>query len=148
MLVAAHSSQDASSMDTLATAYQTLVHSVLQRWSASFTIRIDPNALVAFIKSVLETLPSTSSAGSERSHDLVRFGELLVDLIWAVDSELDEIVMDAKALLSPEKKAESGDHEAEKAQTAEHAQKMSESDKDTLSLLLRNLVVCIFPQLN
>ena len=146
MLVAAHIQQTASSMDTLATAYQALVHSALQRFSTSFAIQLDADTLVTFVKSVSDALPSTSTAGSERPHELMRFGELLVDLIWAIDSELDEVITDVKGFIANDKKAqeEGVQRSGEKVQAAESGQKIAETDKGTLALVIRKLVVRIF----
>lgn len=87
----------------------------------------------------MDSLPSTSTAGPERPYELVRFGELFVDLIWAIDGELDDVIADMKGLL--DKKGDAAQSSSEKAQDA---QKVAETDKATLALLVRRLLVRVF----
>ena len=78
----------------------------------------------------------------ERSRHIILFGELLVDNIWAIDSELDEIIADAKAVISGQgAEDEKGQGEAKDTPKAAEAQKVGEGDKATLSQLLKLLLV-------
>ncbi|KAH7888047.1 transcription factor/nuclear export subunit protein 2-domain-containing protein [Phlebopus sp. FC_14] len=97
-LIAAHSDPaDPHNAATLTTAYHTLLFSALRTWSPKPLLT--PQALVSFVQSVLLSLPS-SSAQSGRSPSDNLFGELLVDIVWSVDAQLDELLADAKAAAS------------------------------------------------
>lgn len=99
--------------------------------------------LVDFIESLLGSLPSSSSV---KSSDAVVFGELLVDLLWTIDIELDDVHSDAKAALASAENgdvstsAEENDAAAVLARVAK-AKQSAEADKTTLANLLRSLVV-------
>ncbi|KAH8118538.1 transcription factor/nuclear export subunit protein 2-domain-containing protein [Phellopilus nigrolimitatus] len=134
---------DAGCADVLATAYQTLLHAVLQTWNAVSKAPFGAETLVGFVQSVLANLPSTSSVSAERSHNLVLFGELLVDLIWAVDSELDEIIADARIATSSGAGSSENEKMKETAEgkaNADQAKKTAESDKETVADFLRRLL--------
>ena len=83
-------------VDVLMTVYNTLLSSTLKTWSPKHTLT--GTAFVTFVQSVLEGLPSSSSTSSP-SHVAI-FGEILVDLIWSVDAELEEIIAEAKVALA------------------------------------------------
>lgn len=98
ILIAPHCNpSDPNCIDVLNTAYNTLLSSTLKTWSPTHTL--SPVAFVAFVQSVLEGLPSSSSASSSSLH-ITAFGEILADLIWSVDAELEEIVAEAKIALA------------------------------------------------
>lgn len=129
----------------LATAYQTLLHYALKTWNGSSESRLEAAELVAFIQSVLALLPSTSSASAERSRNLVLFGELFIDVVWAIDSELDEVILDAKSAIAHKNSEEGKDKvTAEVAEKAEELQKAADGDKGTLAELMKMLLVRIF----
>ena len=113
----------------------------LHTWSASKPL--SSQALVKFIHSVLESLPSPSS--TKPSHAVV-FGELLVDVIWAVDAELDDIQQDAKIALANAEQgngpivAEGVDATAVLARVAK-AKQAAEGDKEALSATVNLLAV-------
>ncbi|OCB90862.1 hypothetical protein A7U60_g1886 [Sanghuangporus baumii] len=132
---------DPASSDVLATAYQSLLHAVLRIWSPESKPRLAPEDLVAFIHSVFAELPSSSSPSTERSRNLVSFGELLVDNIWAIDGELDEIISDAKGVVAS-RSSEAGKERgnSDEVAKASEMQKTAESDKDMLSQLLKLLL--------
>ena len=100
-------------------------------------------SLIDFIESLLGSLPSSSSV---KSSDAVVFSELLVDLLWTIDIELDDFHSDAKvALASAENgdvstSADENDAAAVLARVAK-AKQSAEADKTTLANLLRSLVV-------
>ncbi|KAJ3795196.1 transcription factor/nuclear export subunit protein 2-domain-containing protein [Lentinula aff. detonsa] len=89
MLIAPHCNPS-ECHDVLKTTYGTLISSTLLTWASQQAMSVE--VLVMFINSVLDNLPSTSS--SNTSSNVAIFGEYLVDLIWAVDAELDEILAD------------------------------------------------------
>lgn len=63
---------------------------------------------MAFVQSVLDGLPSSSSTSTASSNAAI-FGEIVVDMIWSIDVELEEIISDAKGILvNGEHGAESG----------------------------------------
>lgn len=104
------------------------------------------------MQTVLDGLPSSSSAPS-KSPNVAVFGELLVDLIWAVDSELDEILADAKLVLNAAEqdvrmsaagKDEKDGRSMEQSDNilkATHARQNAEKDKESLAVILRKLLV-------
>ncbi|THH08122.1 hypothetical protein EW145_g2921 [Phellinidium pouzarii] len=135
---------DPGCADVLATAYQTLLHAMLQTWTSPSYAWLNSETFVNFVEEVLLNLPSSSSASVERSRNLVLFGELLVDLIWAIDAELDEIVADARIVFgsSGSVNVEENVKDSVQAKTkAETAKKMAESDKETLAELVKKLLV-------
>lgn len=83
---------DPKSIDVLTTACHTLLSSTLKTWSLKESVTTDE--FVAFLQSVLEGLPSSSSSNSSANAAL--FGDILVDVIWSIDAELDEVLFDAK----------------------------------------------------
>ncbi|KAF8138151.1 hypothetical protein EV363DRAFT_1292738 [Boletus edulis] len=88
---------DPDTIDTLTTAYHTLLFSALKTWTPSglFT----PQSFVNFVESVLASLPSSSVQSRPMQSDTL-FGELLVDIVWSLDAQLDELVTDAKATIT------------------------------------------------
>jgi len=107
-LISPHcNSSDPKCADVLTTAYHTLLCSTLSTWSFQDTLTAD--AFVAFVQSVLDGLPSSSSTSATKSSNLALFGEIAVDMVWSIDTELEEIQADAKvAIQSMEQGFESG----------------------------------------
>jgi THO complex subunit 2 len=70
---------------------------MLKTWSPKPAL--SPTTFVTFVQSVLSGLPSSSSSSPSPSH-VTAFGEILVDIIWSIDAELEEIVTEAKVALS------------------------------------------------
>ena len=100
-------------------------------------------ALVDFIQSLLGSLPSSSSV---KSSSAVAFGELLVDLLWSIDIELDDIHSDAKlALVNAEQgnvpSVTTGTDVTTVMARVAKAKQSAESDKGTLAGLVKTLVV-------
>ncbi|THH02395.1 hypothetical protein EW026_g445 [Hermanssonia centrifuga] len=131
---------DPNSNDVLSTAYHTLITSTLQTWSP--TKALSPQSLTDFIQSVLERLPSPSSA---KSSNAVVFGELLVDLIWSIDVDIDEVYQDAKLALANAEQGKTpvvaeGSDPAEVLAKVAQAKKNAEVDKETLGNFVRQLV--------
>jgi THO complex subunit 2 len=97
---------DPNCADVLTTAYHTLLCSTLRTWSPHDTLTAD--AFLAFLQSVLDGLPSSSTL-STNSSNVAPFGEIVVDMVWSIDAELDEILADTKvALANVEQGSESG----------------------------------------
>ncbi|TBU49613.1 transcription factor/nuclear export subunit protein 2-domain-containing protein [Dichomitus squalens] len=119
----------------LTTAYHALLSATLLSWSPKKSLSV--NDVIAFVRSVIDHLPSTS-AGSENNPNVVAFGEILVDIIWAIDSELEEILGDAKGTATT---AEQGSLSAATVAQAVKARSNAESDKETLVAVVRRLLV-------
>ena len=102
---------------------------------------------MSFIRNALEKLPSSSSDRTQKSQNVVSFGELLVDLIWSVDGELDEILTDAKAV-SGQSNADNTDKSSsehtESLTRAQKAKEVADGDKETLTGFLRMLLIRVF----
>jgi len=130
---------DTGCADVLSIAYQTLIYSTLVSRSPSFSL--NPSSLVQFVETVLKELPS--SASTVKSYNVILFGELLVDLIWAIDSELEEVLIDIKSVV-PSGNASTNANDPSKQEVIAKASKtreLIEKDRLTLSEILRGLVV-------
>jgi THO complex subunit 2 len=127
----------------LSTAYHTLIIATLQTWSPPR--QLTSQGLISFIHSVLGRLPSPSS--SKSPHAAV-FGELLVDLLWAIDAELDDIHQDSKLALANAEQgnapavAEGTDAATVLARVAQ-AKQNAETDKQALAATVKLLAVSI-----
>ncbi|KAI0776038.1 transcription factor/nuclear export subunit protein 2-domain-containing protein [Trametes elegans] len=126
---------DADANATLTTAYHALISATLLSWPAKKSLSVD--AVVAFVQSVLDHLPS-SSAPSEKSPNVVAFGEILVDIIWAIDSELEEIIGDAKNAAST---AEQGTMSPATVEQVVKVKGNAETDKSTIESIVRRLLL-------
>ncbi|OSD04328.1 hypothetical protein PYCCODRAFT_1444038 [Trametes coccinea BRFM310] len=125
---------DADANATLITVYHALISSTLLSWPVKKQLSVD--SVVAFVQSVLDHLPS-SSVPSEKSPNVVAFGEVLVDVIWSIDSELEEIVGDAKTAASV---AEQGSMSPTTVDQVVKAKTNAESDKATIESIVRRLL--------
>jgi THO complex subunit 2 len=136
-------------VDVLMTVYNTLLSSTLKTWSPKHTLT--GIAFVTFVQSVLEGLPSSSSTSSP-SHVAI-FGEILVDLIWSVDAELEEIIVEAKVALAAcgDQNGMSYGEKVERQKSlftslaisvdATRAKQNAETDKATITQLVQKLLV-------
>ncbi|KIK65595.1 hypothetical protein GYMLUDRAFT_70692 [Collybiopsis luxurians FD-317 M1] len=137
MLIAPHCNpSDAGCLNVLTTAYNTLLSSTLTTSSPKQVLTAD--FFVTFVRSVLDNLPSTSS---NTTSNVAAFGEIVVDLIWAVDAELDEVLGDVKSTI-----AGCGEHGAENQQPilakANKVKQTAEADKATIVLIVKKLLEC------
>ena len=141
ILISPHcNSLDSSCMDVLTTTYHTLLCSVLDTWSPKH--RLSPTAFVQFVQSVLSDLPSTSSTSSTAYSNVSMFGEHLVDMIWSVDAELDEILSDAtNALSGSDEGTLSNGNVAPLLTKTRNAKQNVERDKDTIRVVVKKLLV-------
>ncbi|KAJ7283481.1 transcription factor/nuclear export subunit protein 2-domain-containing protein [Mycena rebaudengoi] len=128
---------DPKSLDLLTTSYHTLILSILSTWSPKHTI--SATAFISFIQSVLNGLPSSSSKPPIPSPMVALFGEHLVDMIWAIDAELDEILVDAKTTIT-----NCGDSPAANSAAAlskaRKAKQNAENDKEIITNVVKQLV--------
>ncbi|OBZ76414.1 THO complex subunit 2 [Grifola frondosa] len=135
IVLAPHSNpSDPGCNDVLTTVYHALIGSTLLTWSPKKPLSVD--AFVAFVQSVLDHLPSSSIA-SDKSANVISFGEILVDAVWSIDSELEEILADAKNAASS---AEQGAMPAATVAQIVKAKKNAEADKETLVLVVKRLL--------
>jgi len=126
-------------VDVLTTVYHTLLCSVLDTWSPKH--KFSTAAFIQFVQSVLNDLPSTSSTSSTASSNASIFGEHLVDMIWSVDAELDEILVDATTVLSASEEAAASNNVASLLATSKVAKQNVERDKDTVRAIVKKLLV-------
>nr|VWP00540.1 Palmitoyltransferase AKR1 (EC (Ankyrin repeat-containing protein AKR1) [Ganoderma boninense] len=135
-LVSGHHSNphDPDSNAALTTAYHALLSSTLLSWSPKKSLSVDD--IVAFVRLVVDHLPS-SSAGAEKNPNVAAFGEILVDILWAIDSELEDILGDAKGAATA---AEQGALSAATVAQAVKAKGNAESDKETLVVMVRRFL--------
>jgi THO complex subunit 2 len=128
-----------SCMDVLTTAYHTLLCSILDTWSPKHTL--SPAAFVQFVWSVLSDLPSTSSSSSTASSNVAIFGEYLVDMIWSVDAELDEILADATTVLNGNDDGIVSSSSIAPLVKTKKAKQNVEHDKETIRVVVKKLLV-------
>lgn len=132
---------DPTSNDLLSTIYHTLITSTLLTWQPEASL--SSSAFVQFVQSVLGSLPSSSS---DKSPSVAAFGELLVDLFWTIDVELDDVHSDAKIALANAEQGnvptavDGADAAAVIARVAQVKQS-AEADKDTVATIVKALVV-------
>lgn len=124
---------DPSGLDTLTTGYHTLLSFVLSTWSSKPAL--SQSQFIDFVKSVVDSLPSSSSQQS--SSRVATVGDHLVDMIWSVDAALDEVLSDAKLILSTGNTVSTV--VAEKAKVTKQN---AEKDKEGLQALVKRLLVC------
>ncbi|KAI0832504.1 transcription factor/nuclear export subunit protein 2-domain-containing protein [Trametes gibbosa] len=136
LVAAPHSKPyDADANATLTTVYHVILSSTLLSWPAKKTLSVD--AVVAFVQSIVLSLPS-SSASSEKSSNVVALGEILVDVIWAIDSELEEIVGDMKTAAGA---AEQGTMSPAAVEQLVKTKGNAEVDKATVENIVRRLLL-------
>ena len=129
-------------VDVVSTVYQTLLHATLASWPVEYKITVP--SLVSFTQAVLNDLPSSSSA--LKSKNLIKFGELLVDVVWVVDSELEEILADVKTLATTTASDTVGEARSlpskEELEASAKVKTVAESDKEALASFITKLLVC------
>ncbi|KXN87957.1 THO complex subunit 2 [Leucoagaricus sp. SymC.cos] len=122
---------DSSGLDVMTTVFHTLLTSVLSTWSSKPTLA--QTQFIDFVKSVVDSLPSSSSQQS--SSRVVTLGDNLVDMVWSVDAALDEVLSDAKLALS------TGDSVASDAvEEAKVTKQSAEQDKQNLQTIVKRLL--------
>lgn len=127
---------DPRCLDVLSTTYHTLLASTLKTWSPKYPLA--PAAFVEFVQSVLKELPSSSSSNSNATI----FGEHLVDMIWSLDLELEELYGDFKSLPGGNA-GEQGAQVADDTQSkAIKSKRNIENDKETIAVIVKQLLVC------
>jgi len=102
-LVQLHSTPaDSNAVDALVATYHTLLSSTLSLCPPKHPLT--PAAFAAFVKGMLLGLPSSHDAPSPAANAL---GELLIDAMWSIDSQLDDVITDSsKAAISAQSEKE------------------------------------------
>lgn len=127
---------DTTTVETLTTAYHTLLFSVLRTWAPNSLLT--PQSFVDFVQSVLVSLPSSSVHSRPRQRDTL-FGELLVDIVWCLDAQLDELVTDTKAIIATAEQTTEPSH----LHKATGLKQTAEQDKELLFDVVKRLLVSI-----
>lgn len=100
-----------------------------------------------FVQSVLINLPSSSQASPKVPSPAVVFGDHLVDMIWSVDTELDELLNEARSAatgIAEQGKSspkESSREIANLVSKAKKAQMNAENDKQRIPVIVKKLLV-------
>jgi len=131
---------DPSAAEALTTAWQSILGATLSIWTGSSSLEVA--AVATFARSMLHALPSSSHDTSPSASNAQALSELLVDAIWALDTQIDDLLMDAKATLATGDASE-GAKEAEVA-VMQKAKAKLEKDKETLADLVKRLSVSYY----
>ncbi len=111
--------------------YHALLTSTLSLWPPKHPLT--PAAFAAFVKGMLLALPSSHDAPSPASNAL---GELLIDTVWSIDSQLDDIIADSKAAISAQSEKESEkEHADSRVEESGAVLSRDVATKDKVSLL-------------
>lgn len=131
---------DSNAPDALVTTYHTLLSATLSLWPSEHPL--SPPAFTAFVKSMLLSLPSSSQVAS--SPAATAFGELLIDTLWSIDSQLDDVIADSKATIAAQSEKEK-ENEQTNSQSEDLDALLSRDaaikDKGTLLELVKLLLV-------
>ncbi|OSX60384.1 hypothetical protein POSPLADRAFT_1058548 [Postia placenta MAD-698-R-SB12] len=131
---------DPDCSDVLSTVYQALIVSTLLSWSPKTALTVD--AFILFVQAVLERFPSSSSTSTKSSY-VAAFGELLVDIFWSVDAELEEILADIRTVTTAADQANRQGSDAVDKDAVAKAVKSkhdAEADKAMLAGIIRRLL--------
>ena len=136
---------NSSCLDVLTTAYHTLIYATLVTWSPPQPL--SPAGFADFVQSVLINLPSSSNTSAKSPTHATIFGDHLVDMIWSVDTELDELLTEARAAsaVSADQSKLSTKDLATIISKAKKAQQNAENDKQRIQAIVKKLLVRPFP---
>lgn len=125
----------------MTTAYHTLIYSTLATWSPPHPLT--PVAFADFVQSVLINLPSSSNTTANSPTHATIFGDHLVDMIWSVDTELDELLNEARAAsaISADQSKLSAKDLTTIVSKAKKAQQNAEGDKQRIQAIVKKLLV-------
>jgi len=102
-LIQLHSTPtDPNAVDALVTAYHTLLSATLSLWPPKHPL--SPPSFTAFVRSMLHALPSSSQDAP--SPAATALGELLIDSMWSIDEQLEEVISDSKAAIAAQSERE------------------------------------------
>lgn len=103
---------------------------------------ITTTAFVDFVQSVLVNLPSSSQAAPKVPSPAAIFGDHLVDMIWSVDTELDELLSEARVASTASGEGKLTSKEvASLVSKAKKAQANAEHDKQRIPIIVKKLLV-------
>ncbi|THH13890.1 hypothetical protein EW146_g6381 [Bondarzewia mesenterica] len=125
---------NAKTVDALTVTFHTLLSATMNTSSRQHSL--NPSAFIAFLQSSLHGLPSSSHDASPAASIASTFGELLVDIVWSIDSQLDEILADAKAAAALAEQAESKSDASAITTAKKDAEKYKEVLVDVVNQLL------------
>ncbi|KAI0312477.1 transcription factor/nuclear export subunit protein 2-domain-containing protein [Amylostereum chailletii] len=86
---------DPKASNALATAHHALLSATLTTWPSGSRLGI--NAFVVFMQSLLHAFPSSSHDASPPASNAHALSEYLVDALWALDAQLEEVLGDTKS---------------------------------------------------
>ncbi|KAH9077515.1 transcription factor/nuclear export subunit protein 2-domain-containing protein [Lactarius deliciosus] len=130
-LVQLHSTPaDSNAVDALVATYHTLLSSTLSLWPPKHPLT--PAVFAAFVKGMLLGLPSSHDAPSPAANAL---GELLIDAMWSIDSQLDDILTDPKATVSAPSEKGNQKEQADKVEGSGAVLNRDTATKDKVTLL-------------
>jgi THO complex subunit 2 len=140
-LILLHSTPtESNAADALVTTYHTLLSATLSLWLPEHPL--PPSAFTAFVKSMLLSLPSSSQVPSSPAATVL--GELLIDTMWSIDSQLDDVIADSKASMVAQSEKEKGNGQVN-GQSEESGALLSRDaaikDKGTLLEVVKFLLV-------
>jgi hypothetical protein len=134
-LIARHANiHDPDAAIALSMMYNTLLSATLKSWAPAHPLA--PDTFVTFVVSVLQALPSSSSATalSVSSPDVVAFSEMFSNILWIVDLELDDTEAAASGVPAEDTEAAGG---------AATIRQVAGSDRDTLMHIVHGLMVSV-----
>jgi THO complex subunit 2 len=125
---------DPKSADVATTAYHALLYSSLGAGAAGNAFK--PDDFVALVRSVRDALPSSSNASAAGPDQALC--DIIVDVLWSMDAELDELILDVKNAVAGDSVAQGApEGQMGGSQTLEGLEK----DKQSLGLVLKSLLV-------
>ena len=127
---------DPKAIDILATSYHALLSAVFLTWSPEHPLPSD--TFGHFIQSTLQERPSSSHDAEPPLSDAQVLGELLIDVIWTVDAQLEEVLNDVKSATQDQEAApDSGSASVKEKENAE-------KDKQMLVKVVKDLLVRLY----
>ncbi|KAF6762809.1 transcription factor/nuclear export subunit protein 2-domain-containing protein [Ephemerocybe angulata] len=132
---------DPANLHILTTAYHTLLSALLTSLSPGQSLPVQ--AFPDFVRSVLNTLPSSSSNSSSSPDAATIFGDHLVDIIWTVDALLEVPVESYNALYkqaNPKSPAVPTAEALAHLATATKSYQTAVADKERLATVIKKLL--------
>ncbi|KAF9534975.1 transcription factor/nuclear export subunit protein 2-domain-containing protein [Crepidotus variabilis] len=140
LLIGLHAGlNEPNAIDALTTVYHTLLCATLPTWTP--TSFLTPIGFVDFVNSIASSLPSSSNSAKQSSNASI-FGEILVDMIWSLDAELDELLVEARTAATvtiEHTKLPARDHVLLTSK-AKKSQQTVEGDKQRLPIIVKKLL--------
>lgn len=135
---------DPQCLDILTTVYNTLLCATLLTWSPAHPLT--PTAFADFVQSVLRSLPSSSNEAEVQPSHVTVFGDYLIDMIWSVDTQLDELLAEARSAVAAAADGKvAGKDLTALVNKAKKAQQNAETDKQRIPSIVMKLLVLNSP---